>query len=263
MKLITTPLLLLTSTLLASSPLPARDAKLIQSSPWTLKSWTKAGIEKKLSEPSLTLSFDRKQLNGTSGVNFYSGTYLAKAGKFKVDGLSITERGGPPALMKLEAEYNQLLISMKTYAVDQSNLTLTDGTDQNQLHFVAAKKAQAKPLVGTSWSLTTFESGKGPAGTAASLIAATRVSLTINKEGRVSGTGGVNRYFTTAKVGKDGSISFGPLGSTRRAGPPEHMVQETTYFKQLKAMTSYSIKGNALTLSNKDGSLGLVFVSIE
>lgn len=51
--------------------------------------------------------------------------------------------------------------------------------------------------------------------------------------GSVFGSSGVNRYLGSYKI-KDGSITFGNLGSTMMMGPQEDMDNETKFLASLK-----------------------------
>jgi len=63
-------------------------------------------------------------------------------------------------------------------------------------------------------------------------------TLSIDANGRASGLGGCNRYFGDVTFA-DGTIEFGPLGSTRMACPEAAMDQEQRFFAALAASRSY------------------------
>lgn len=64
-------------------------------------------------------------------------------------------------------------------------------------------------------------------------------TLSIDANGRASGLGGCNRYFGDVTFADDGTIEFGPLGSTRMACPEAAMDQEQNFFAALTASRSY------------------------
>ncbi|HEY8019442.1 MAG TPA: META domain-containing protein [Actinomycetota bacterium] len=99
-------------------------------------------------------------------------------------------------------------------------------------------------LAGTSWTLTGLDSG-GVTGTAPTL------ELT---ETDVSGTGGCNTFSGTYTTDGD-TISFGPLASTMMACEPSIMEQETVYLAALDGATTYTVDGDALTISGDAGTL--------
>jgi putative lipoprotein len=65
-----------------------------------------------------------------------------------------------------------------------------------------------------------------------------QTTLNIEAGGRISGTGGCNRYFGDATFSA-GEIEFGPLGSTRMACPAPILDQEMRFFAALEASRSY------------------------
>ncbi len=77
MKSTTTTLLLFGTVLLTAAPLFARDSKLTEGSPWTLKAWSKDGERAAVPAKGLTIAFDTKQVSGNSGVNLYSSLTIA------------------------------------------------------------------------------------------------------------------------------------------------------------------------------------------
>jgi heat shock protein HslJ len=74
---------------------------------------------------------------------------------------------------------------------------------------------------------------------------------------RASGSTGVNRWSGGYKLNGQ-SIEFGPLISTRRAGPPEAMKLEHEFTQSLEKVTTAAVKGERLVLSAGDKTL-LVF----
>ncbi len=74
------------------------------------------------------------------------------------------------------------------------------------------------------------------------------------RDGSVSGNTAVNRFSGKADV--DGSnLKFGPLVTTRRAGPPAVMDQEQRYIKALDKVRSFRIEANGLlSLLDVDGN---------
>ena len=89
-------------------------------------------------------------------------------------------------------------------------------------------------LRGTDWWLVGM-AGQPPA-------PGTQVTLSFGPSGQAQGSGGVNTYnagYETQKARGGGMLSFGDITSTRMAGEPEHMKQETEYFEMLRKITGY------------------------
>ena len=71
------------------------------------------------------------------------------------------------------------------------------------------------------------------------------------EEARVSGSGGVNRLAGPFALAED-ELRFGPLMTTRMAGPEDAMRREQTFFGALERVTSYELDGRTLTLLADD-----------
>jgi heat shock protein HslJ len=71
------------------------------------------------------------------------------------------------------------------------------------------------------------------------------------EEARVSGSGGVNRLAGTLALAED-ELRFGPLMTTRMAGPEDAMRREQAFFAALERVTSYELDGRTLTLLAED-----------
>jgi len=67
------------------------------------------------------------------------------------------------------------------------------------------------------------------------------------EESRVSGSGGVNRLTGTFAL-SESELRFGPLATTRMAGPESAMQREQSFLGALERVTTYELDGRALTL---------------
>lgn len=90
-----------------------------------------------------------------------------------------------------------------------------------------------------------------------------QTTITFAEDGSVSGDTSVNRYQGRATI--DGTkLSFGPLATTRRAGPPALMDQETRFLKAVETVKSFQIETTGLlSLLNEDGDTVLRLSPIE
>jgi heat shock protein HslJ len=105
-------------------------------------------------------------------------------------------------------------------------------------------------LADTEWTLTDVCGAPVPANS--------RASLSIGKDGTLSGNAGVNRFNGRAR-GKDGEFHVGPFMSTKMAGPPELMALEGKFLKALGAAAKFSVDGDTLRVSVTGEAKPLVF----
>jgi putative lipoprotein len=94
-------------------------------------------------------------------------------------------------------------------------------------------------LAGTSWVLTDL----GGAG----VVGDTRVTLDFAGNGRATGNGSCNRYFSTVEI-SGSSIRFGAVGSTRMACATAVSLQEIKYFQALEAANRFTLEGGTLSI---------------
>ena len=67
------------------------------------------------------------------------------------------------------------------------------------------------------------------------------------EESRVSGSSGVNRLTGTFAL-SESELRFGPLATTRMAGPESSTQREQSFLAALERVTSYELDGRVLTL---------------
>ena len=96
------------------------------------------------------------------------------------------------------------------------------------------------------WRLTEIAGAALPEG-------APTPTLNVAPDGTVSGNSGVNRF--TGKLGSGEGKLFGPMASTRMAGPPAAMALEDRFLEAMSAVTAFEIVGEQLVLSGPDGAL--------
>jgi len=86
------------------------------------------------------------------------------------------------------------------------------------------------------------------------------------EDGRISGSGGCNRYFTAVEAGETpGDLTLGPIGSTMMACPDEIMALERRYLKAVESTLKFSFLAGKLALTFRDGdsSGALIFAPRE
>ncbi len=87
-------------------------------------------------------------------------------------------------------------------------------------------------------------------------------TLTIADDGKVSGNAGCNGYFGSVIV-DDSAMTFGNLGSTRRACAEPAMGQEDRMLRALDSTRGYRLEQQDLVLLDESGNMILRFVPGE
>ena len=73
--------------------------------------------------------------------------------------------------------------------------------------------------------------------------------------GKISGSGGVNRYSATYEAAADGTMTITAPAATMMAGPPAAMKQEQAYFAALEKVAGFSVTASSLTLTDDKGTV--------
>lgn len=155
-----------------------------------------------------------------------------------------------PGVMDQESAYLALIGNAKTIAIDGDRLTLADAKGTPILIFAKTVLPAQEPLIGTNWTLESFHT----ADAVSSVLAGTSITAVFGPDGSVSGSAGCNHYFASYTM-TETLFSIGPAGSTKMAcGTKGVMHQESTYLSLLSQTTSYTIKGDKLTLADARGS---------
>jgi heat shock protein HslJ len=74
------------------------------------------------------------------------------------------------------------------------------------------------------------------------------------KNGRATGNGGCNRYFSSYAISNTNNLAMGAIGSTRMMCP-DHADLESFYFTGLSKVTRFAINGDLLHLTTASGAL--------
>ena len=124
----------------------------------------------------------------------------------------------------------------------------------------SAAKSSEVNIKGTSWT-PVFLKGQGDAKCPdASDNDWGTVFISFNPDGKVNGMSGANLFGGTYEIGKDGSIKFSQMLSTRRMG--KFAAYETKFLTALSLVDKVSVSGGELILS-KGGEALIKFKQIE
>ncbi len=106
-------------------------------------------------------------------------------------------------------------------------------------------------VTGKVWLLESLK-GQAP-------VAGTFISAEFSTDGRISGSGGCNRYNGQYTVSGSTIQIKQPLASTMMACEQPVMDQETAYFAMLGEAQSFAVEGEQLTLKGSGGTVLAVF----
>jgi len=125
------------------------------------------------------------------------------------------------------------------------------------LNYPAAKAMAGTTMTQTNWTLQSLVDNTGilvPA------MSGTEVTATFDREGRLGGNAGCNKYFATYTT-KDYQLSITGIGSTKMYCPePGIMEQESAFLADLSMVTSFRVSESSLKFLDANGKAVLVFV---
>ncbi len=111
-----------------------------------------------------------------------------------------------------------------------------------------------KSLAKTAWRLESL--GGAP------VLDQVEATLSFPETGKVSGLGSCNQFFGSVKIEGE-KISFGPLGSTRKACPEPISNQEASYLQALQAAERFTLEGATLSIHSKGMEEPLRFARVS
>lgn len=119
---------------------------------------------------------------------------------------------------------------------------------------LALPAAAASPSPRGSWLAEDINGG--------GVIDRLQTTLQLGADGKVTGTGGCNRYMGTATVRGD-AITLGPMAGTRMACTPAVMDQENKFHAALETVRSWHIAQGLLFLHDESGNVVLRFSTMD
>lgn len=211
---------------------------------------TEGGEPKQLAPKTrIQLRFmDDGRLLADAGCNSMSGQVSTGGGKLKVsDDLAITDMGCDAPRHAQDEWLAGVLQKEPTWKLDAGKLNVTAGDTT----IVLQDREIAEPdlaLDGTRWTVDTLITGE----VASSTPGAQNAHLTISGE-RVTGSTGCNDFQGIVSQAA-GKLTFGELGTTRRACDGDAAALEKAILGTLKGEVSYTIDSNRLSLRAPNGT---------
>lgn len=128
---------------------------------------------------------------------------------------------------------------------------LTSSSCGNSSAGSPAPNSDLAALAGKEWILQSFHKGDEDR----QVLPDTEITLSYS-DGRLGGSGGCNRYFTSLELAGDLSLKLGPIGSTMMACPEPVMDQEAAFLNALEAMVRFEVESARLMIYfDEDGRL--------
>ena len=215
---------------------------------------TELNGEQPLPGTTIFLEFNEDgSANGSDGCNNMGRGYSIDGNEIKFSAAGPTTlMACPGPIMDQSAMFQEALTNAATFNVSEDTLTLFDADGD----VVATFQAQDQSLSGTSWTVLSYNNGKGGF---TSVILDTEITAVFGEDGNVTGNDSCNNYSRSYET--DGNnINFGePTASTMMACPDEINEQAVAYQQALSNSTTYETVGSSLTLYDANGTRMVLF----
>lgn len=195
----------------------------------------------------ISLRFEGGRLGISAGCNQVGGSYEVRDGMLVVGAMMTTEMACDEPLMAQD-QWVSAFVNGASVALEGDTLTLA----KDGVTLTATDREVVKPdlpLEGTRWAVDGLVSNQAvssmPMGVEAWLELA---------GGKVTLNAGCNRGSGTAEV-RDGTIVFGPIGTTKMACKDGAMQVETHLLGVLGGEVAYGIEADTLTITGPGGGL--------
>ncbi|NUS45850.1 MAG: META domain-containing protein [Mycobacteriaceae bacterium] len=203
----------------------------------------------------LELRFFDGRVSASAGCNTSNGEARFKADVLEVGQLGTTLLGCPGARAQADEWQNSLLKASPHWKLEGNTLTLA--TADRTVTLLDKKEAKPdKPIVGTTWAVTSLLQPDAAVTSAA--LNRVQPTILIDKDGKVTGSGGCNRLTGSAEVAKDGAEITFRLGSTKMMCEKDVMEIENHLTRALGGTVTAAVDADTLTLENPATDTGLV-----
>ncbi|MDE4907686.1 META domain-containing protein [Methanogenium marinum] len=252
------------TVLLVFEKIPPVTAESLKGKEWVLTSYNNGNeaIVSVIAGTEITLDFDEEgRIAGSAGVNRYFASYEAGGDALTFGVTGSTMMAGPEDAMMQETTYLKLLNETASFSGVGDELKLYDSDKTVLLVFKRAVPPASESLTGTTWVLDSYNNDNEAI---VSVIAGTKVTLTLDEDGGIAGSAGCNNYFASYETDGD-ALTFGPVGSTEMFcdEPEGTMAQETIYLKLLNTAAGYEIEGDTLAVQDSTDTTILTFTAAE
>jgi heat shock protein HslJ len=220
---------------------PAAHAPPFAGVPWVLSSGLDVeGWER--TAPSAV--FEDGTLGGSTGCNRYTSTYTVDGEALTLGAIASTQMACPPPADEVERAYVDALQQVAQWRMDDAELVLLDDGAAELLRY-----REASPL--GEWEVTAFLNGSA----VASPLPGTSITATFTEGGKLTGSGGCNRY-TTSFTTDQGRMRIEAPASTKKHCPEPAgvMEQEAAYLAVLPSAVQFRVDGGSLSLLSADGT---------
>ena len=207
-----------------------------------------------LDDHPITISFEEDGVTGTAACNSYSGTYRLTGSGISFDGLAMTEMACfPEHVMRAESLYADAITRVDTVTLDDGLILSTEGVE---LVFEALEPAPNADLTNTIWVLD----GMTRDGAVSTPALDTRATLEFFTDGSMLGDTGC-RPFAGRYTISGAEVIVIEMTADGHQCEPDLADQDSHFLAVLGDEFEFRIEGDRLSLTGRDGDIGLALLS--
>ena len=202
----------------------------------------------------ITISFEDDRVNGTAACNSYSGRYQLSGSRINFEGLAMTEMACfPEHAMRAESMYADAITRVDTVTLDNGLILSSEGVE---LVFETFERAPDAELTNTVWVLD----GLIQNGAVATPALDTRTSLEFFTDGSMLGDTGCRPFAGRYNVSGP-EVIVTEMTADGHQCEPELSDQDSLFLAVLGDRFTFRIEGDRLSVTGRDGNIGLAFLS--
>lgn len=199
-------------------------------------------------------------VSGTSGCNEYKASYGVSQTSMVIGQPGATKKvcDAPPGVMEQENLYLATIQESANYTVGTDLLTIRDSQGKTILTYSSIPRGPPvnPPLQGTTWYLESYVDSSGITWSPGRL---TVVSMVLADDGKAYGNTGCNDFIGQYQVTGD-SIAISDIKqTTMECGIAGVMELQDTFVTYLPQMSTYTVSGGNLRLTNPKTGMSLIF----
>lgn len=203
-------------------------------------------------ERAVSVTFEDGLAFGFGGCNNFRGGYKSSGNRLEVGPLASTMMACPEPASSIESAFHAAFTGSFEFTIDGDQLMASSASGASLLF----ERVPPPQLNGSAWKVTSFNNNRQAV---IGVMGESDITLVFGAE-EVSGSSGCNRFWGSYTA-DGGSITIGPVASTRMACPEDLMEQEQLFLAALASVVTWRVDGNVLDMHRADSERAIWAIS--
>lgn len=231
-----------------------KDETTLLNGNWLLVRLNTAKLNRMVSIPSMHINLSEKRISGNAGCNNYSAAIKNINPKhIHLSAAAMTKKA---CINKnIETEFGQTLHTVKSYALNNSELLFYNETGAEVLAFVKNNAETANINIHDIWVATSINGGK-----INRMVTAPRLEVNLTKM-QIMGSDGCNDFTGSIKNIDSSTLEIGNVAKTQKACLK--METANQFNNALNKVAKYTVNEGKLTLLSNDDTELITFLKVD